>query len=306
MWKVLLNRVVGMIIVLIGVSILAFALVRMGGGDPALMLAGDNASPEQLTALREKMGLDKSYIAQYFSYVKNVLSGDLGWSWKYSTTVNALLADRLPKTAQLAGFAVLVGICFSIPLGLIAGVKRGSGADVFAMLFAILGQSLSPVWVGCVVILVFGAILKWFPTQGIGGLKYMVLPGVTLALESAAMTTRLMRSGMIDVLQEDYITTTRARGISKFKVNTKYALKNAIIPIITNVGSNIGYMMAGSLVVENLFGWPGMGQLMIQSINMRDYQVVQSVLLVSAVIFSFCNLLADIAYTFVDPRISFN
>lgn len=306
MWKSLLNRILGMIIVLIGISILAFALVRVGNVDPAVLIAGDNATEEQVAVMREKMGLDQPYIIQYVNYINDLLHGDLGWSWKYSRSVSSLIADRLPKTARLAAFAVLISIGISIPLGLIAGIKKGSIFDVFAMFFAILGQSLSPVWVGCVVILVFGAILKWFPTQGFGGLRHMVLPGITLGLESAAMTTRLMRSGMIDVLEEDYITATRARGISKTKVNLKYAFKNAAIPIITNIGGNIGYMLAGSLVVENLFSWPGMGQLMIQSINMRDYAVVQSLLLLSALIFSICNLIADLIYTMVDPRITFS
>ena len=300
------GRLLSTIIVLLGVTLIAFLLVRLGGGDPARMIAGDMATPEEVELLRERMGLDQPYILQYFTYVKGLLQGDLGYSWNYQMPVTTIIANRLPQTAVLAVFALLIAVVIAIPLGMISGIKKGSAVDAFSMFFAIIGQSMSPVWMGLLAIMIFSVQLQWLPSQGMDGFKTWILPGICLAFQFSAMMTRLMRSGMIDVLQEDYITATRARGIGKGKVYLKYAFKNALLPIITILGTSFGTMMAGSMVIENIFGWPGLGQLLVQAINVRDYALVQSILLISALIFVVCNLVADVVYTFVDPRISFN
>lgn len=305
-WKKIFRRFLATLVVLLGVTLIAFFLVRIGGGDPARMYAGETATLEDIEATRIQMGLDKPYAVQYFNYLAGLLHGDLGYSWKWNSEITALFAKRLPQTAQLAAFALVIAVVLAIPLGMIAGINRGRFADTFAMFFAIVGQSMSTVWLGLLLILIFGVKLKWLPTQGMGSFKHIILPGICLGFQFSAMATRFMRSGMIDVLEEDYITATRARGISKFKIYTKYALKNALLPIVTIVGSQFGVMMAGSVVIENVFAWPGIGQLLIQAINFRDYQLVQSILLVSALIFTICNLIADILYTVIDPRITFN
>jgi len=306
MKKNILKRLLFSIFVLIGVTIIAFGLMRLGGGDPASLMAGELASEEEIQDYRVRMGLDKPYVVQYLTYMKGLLKGDLGYSWNYNSSVTELLAVRVAQTLKLSLYGFSIACVFSIILGIVAGINQGTGIDFTAMFFAIVGQSMSIVWLGFLLILIFGVKLHWLPTQGLGGLRHMIMPGMCVGFGFAANQTRLMRSGMVDVLREDYVVATRARGISKTKTYFKYALKNAMLPIVTNMGTQFGRLLAGVVVVENIFNWPGMGQLIIQAINMRDYQLVQSILLVSSVLLVVSNLLADIVYTFIDPRITFN
>lgn len=302
----ILQRLVFSIFVLIGVSLLAFFLMRIGGGDPAAMMAGPLATVEDIEDYRIRMGLDRPLLVQYFSYMSGVLRGDLGYSWNYNMNVTELLATRVPQTMRLSLFGFGIACAASIIFGVIAGIKQGTGIDFAAMFIAIVGQSMSVVWLGFMLILIFGVKLGWLPTQGIGGLRHMIMPGACVGFGYFAYQTRLMRSGMVDVLSEDYVTATRARGISKGETYFKYSLKNAMLPIITNIGTQFGGLLAGATVVENIFNWPGMGQLIVQAINMRDYQLVQSILLVCAALLVVCTLISDILYTVFDPRISFN
>lgn len=304
--KKLLKRLLSTIFVLFGISIVAFTLVRVAPGNPAKMMLPDTATEEQIEAMEEQMGLDKPYVIQYVTYMKNVLKGDLGYSYKFNMPVTELIAGRLPATAQLAAVALIWSSLFSIILGIIAGIKKGSGVDVFSMVFALVGQSVAPVWLSLMLILIFGVTLKWLPTQGYGGVKYIIMPAICMGFQFTAMITRMTRTGMVDVLQEDYIAATRARGISKFKVYTRYALKNTLLPVVTVMGNQLGNLLAGSAVIESVFSWPGMGQLLVTAINSRDLQLVQSMLLVTALIIAVTNLLVDILYTFIDPRISLN
>lgn len=306
MLKNLFRRLISTIVVLIGVSILAFVLVRLAPGDPALQMLPATATEEQIENMHIRMGLDKPLVVQYFTYMGNVLKGDLGYSYHYQMNCSDLILRRLPETAKLTFYALIIVLVISIPLGLVAGVKKGSAIDTFSMFFALLGQSLSPVWLGLLMVLIFGVYLGWLPTQGYESFKHVIMPSVCLAFGMCSLVTRMLRSGMIDVLQEDYITATRARGISRIQVYIKYAFKNALLPIITVLGSQIGTMMAGSMVVEQIFGWPGLGQLTVDAINYRDFALVQSILLISATIFVACNLICDILYTMVDSRIKFN
>jgi len=303
--KYLLQRLMFMAITLIGVSIIAFSLVRLAPGNPAELMLPEDATAEQVRAQEIKMGLDKPLIVQYFTYMGGVLRGELGMSYRFDMTVNELIAMRFPVTAKLAGLTIAWSLVFSIILGVIAGINRGKFVDFFSMIFSLVGQSVAPVWLGMMLILLFAVELGWLPTGGEGGIKNLILPSLCLGLQQAALTSRLARTGTADVLKEDYITATRARGISKFKVYSKYALKNVLLPIVTVTGSRIGGLLAGSSVVESVFAWPGMGQLLVQAISMRDLQVVQSLLLVSALIIAVVNLLVDFVYTLVDPRISF-
>lgn len=305
MRRYIIKRLIAAIFVLIGVSIIAFALVRMGGGDPARLMAGSLATEEEVEDMRVRMGLDQPYVVQYFKYIGGVLHGDLGYSWNYGQNITTLLATRIPQTFRMCLFGFVWACIFSVVLGIIAGIHQGKAIDFIAMIFAVVGSSMSIVWLGFMLILIFSVRLGWLPTGGMGGIRYMIMPGLCIGFGYAAFQTRLMRSGMVDVLHEDYITATRARGISRNVTYFKYALRNALLPIVTNMGAQFAGLVVGSTVVENIFNWPGMGQLIVQAIGMRDYQLVQSILLVSSAILVLSNLLADFLYTVIDPRVSF-
>ncbi len=306
MKRYLLKRLFASVIVLIGVSIIAFLLVRLGGGDPARLMAGETATLQEVEEMRVRMGLDQPWIIQYFDYVKGILRGDLGYSWNYSMPVAKLLASRLPQTLILSLFGFGWACIFSIIVGMIAGIKQGTAVDFGAMFFAVLGQAMSTVWLGFMLILILGVKFRLLPIQGMGGLSHMIMPGLCIGFGYAAHQTRLMRSSIVDVIREDYVTATRARGMSKRVTYMKYAFRNALLPIVTNIGQQFGTLFAGAVVVENIFNWPGMGALLVQSIGARDYQLVQSILLISSVTLVVSLLIADILYTVVDPRINYD
>jgi ABC-type dipeptide/oligopeptide/nickel transport system permease component len=305
-WRKILKRVLFTLITLIGVSIIAFALVRSAGGDPARALLPADAPASSIEAMRQRMGLNEPYIVQYFKYMKGLLAGDLGYSYVFGTDCATLIFTRLGQTAELVLLSVSFSLVFAIILGLVAGTHKGSVVDLFATFIALLGQSMSAVWLCLLMMLVFGIELHWLPTQGMGTFKHMIMPAICMGFGFISAVTRMLRSSMIDVLNEDYIVATRARGLSEFVVNVKHAFKNALLPVITVVGTQIGGLLAGSLVVESIFSYPGFGQLTILAINNRDLQLVQSILLVGSFITIVCILLVDILYTVVDRRVSFN
>lgn len=298
------KRVLQTLLVLFFVSLFAFSLIRMADGSPARMMLPDDATEEQVEAMEKKLGLDKPLPEQYLIYISGVLKGDLGTSTIYKQPVASIIANRLPVTGTLTFWTMVVCLLVSIPLGVIAGSKQGTVTDFLAMFFAIFGQSMSPVWLGILLIYVFSSKLGWLPAMGYGGIKYVILPAITLGYPVAAEITRIGRSGMIDVLKEDYITATYAKGISRRKVLWKYAFKNALIPIVTLVGVQIGVFLAGTVVVETIFSWSGLGQLVNQAVSTRDYQLVQSTLLLIAAMFAIINLVVDIINSIIDPRIT--
>lgn len=306
MGKSILKRLLYTLIVLIGVSIIAFLLVRLAPGDPARLLLEDTATEEQVQALRIKMGLDKPLIVQYLIYMKGILTGDFGYSYYYKMDCIDVIVKRLPNTVLLALSSLALSMVIAFTLGLSAGIKRGSFIDTFSVFFSLLGQSLSPVWIGILLILIFSVKLRWLPAQGMGEFKNLILPMICSAFSQCALATRMLRSSMIDVLQEDYITAMRARGVSKTKIYVKYAFKNALLPLITIYGNMLGSMLVGSLVIEQVFGWPGLGQLMVLAIGNRDYQLIQSMMLLSATCFVLFQVAVDLVYTVVDKRIKFN
>ncbi|MBU9726295.1 ABC transporter permease [Diplocloster modestus] len=306
MFKKILRRLALTLIVLVGVTIIAFALVRLAPGDPAVQMLPATATQEQIDNMRTRMGLDQSYVVQYFMYIGNLLKGDLGYSFHFNMDCGPLILSRLLNTAKITVIGVIIALIISIPLGLVAGIKRGSALDTCATAFALCGQAMSPVWLCLLMILIFSVGLKWLPTQGVGSWKNMVMPSLCVGFAFCSLVTRMLRSSMIDVLQEEYITATRARGVSKFQVYVKYAFKNAILPIVTISGAQLGILLCGSMVIEQIFNWPGLGQLTVTAISSRDFQLVQSILLIVAVIMVVCNLIVDILYTFIDKRISFN
>ncbi len=302
MGRFLFKRFYLTILVMLAVSIIAFGLIRLIPGDPAYVILGVNATDELVAETRVALGLDKPIAVQYLIYLRNMLQGDLGMSTTYNQACATVLLPRIAGTMSLAFAAFLLAFVFSIPLGIIAGIKKGAFADLFATLFALLGNACSPVWIGSVLILVFAVQLKWLPTQGYGTLKSIILPAITLGLAMSASIVRQLRSGMYETLQEDYITATRARGVPRISIYCKYALKNAMMPVITVIGINIAQMLAGSAVVETVFGWPGLGSMLVTAINNRDYSLLQACILVSCVIFVLANLLLDIMYSLADPR----
>lgn len=302
--KFILKRLGMTVIILFFVSIIAFALIRIAPGNPAMLVLPDGASAEAIHAMEIKLGLDKPLTEQYFRYLGGILKGDLGTSIIYKIPVSDLIFQRLPATFKLTIITMIVCLLISIPLGIIAGSRQGTIVDFGATMFALLGQSMSTVWMGILVIYVFAVKLGWFPAMGYGTWMHYVLPACTLGYPVAAQVTRMGRSGIIDVLKEDYITATYAKGISRAVVYTKYAFKNALIPIVTIVGMQIGIYLAGAVVVETIFSWPGFGQLIFQAVGTRDYPLVQSCLLVSAALFAIVNMLVDIINSFIDPRIT--
>ena len=302
--KFLLKRLGMTLVILFFVSIIAFTLIRIAPGNPAMLVLPDGAPEEAIRAMEERLGLNQPLPIQYFRYVGGVLQGDLGTSIIYKIPVRDLIFQRLPATFQLTVVTMLVCLLISIPLGIIAGSRQGTIIDFFATMFALLGQSMSTVWMGILVIYIFSVQLRWFPSMGYGNWQNFVLPALTLGYPVAAQVTLMGRSGIIDVLKEDYITATYAKGISKVVVYTKYAFKNALIPIVTIVGMQIGTYLAGAVVVETIFAWPGFGQLIFQAVGTRDYPLVQSCLLVSAALFAIVNMLVDILNSFIDPRIT--
>ena len=304
MLKYIGKRLLQTLLVLFIVSIFAFALIHLAGGNPALLLLPDGASDEAIKAMEHQLGLDQPLYVQYFQYMAGVFRGDLGMSTAYKIPVADIIAERLPYSVVLTMGTVLVGCSLCIPLGIIAGSNRGKAVDFFTMFFALLGNSMSAVWLAVLNVFVFSVWLGVLPSMGAESFSNIILPALTLGYPMAAEITRVGRSGMIDTLSEDYITATYAKGISRRVVNWKYAFKNALIPIITLVGMSIGSYLAGAVVVETVFAWPGIGQLTNQAVGNRDYQLVQSLLLVSATLFTLINLVVDIINSLVDPRVS--
>lgn len=302
--RYILKRLGQTVIVLFFLSILIFSLIHIAPGDPARMLLPDTASEEQVQAKRVELGLDKPLYVQYFKYMGNILRGNLGTSASYQQPVSRIIMERFPNTLKLTLATILVSLLISIPIGIVAGIRQGSMIDFLAMLFALLGQSMSTVWLAVMMIYIFSVRLNVLPALGMGGLKYIILPAITLGYPLAAQVTRMGRSGMIDVLREDYITATLAKGIPESRVYTKYAFKNALIPIVTVVGLQIGYFLGGAVVVETIFSWSGVGQLANQAVGNRDYTLVQSLLLVIAAAFAVVNLIVDLINARIDPRIT--
>ena len=306
MGKYILKRLGLCIFVLIGVSIVAFILVHLAPGNPAELMLPDGSPPELIHEMEVQMGLDKPLVEQYFIYMGNVLKGDLGTSLFFKKPCLDVIKEALPATLTLTVTAMLVCLLISIPMGVIAGVRKGSFVDLGAMSFAIIGQSLSAVWLGILLVLVFAVKLRWLPAFGYGTAANMIMPSITLGVPVAALICRLTRAGMIDVMSEDYITNALSKGIPRRKVIVKYALKNVLIPVITVIGVQVGSFLGGAVVTEQIFSLPGMGRMIVQSISRRDFPLIQSGLLIISAMFVFVNMFVDILYMVIDPRLASN
>ena len=293
------------LITLFGVSVLIFLMLRVLPGDPARVLAGLNASEEQVARLREQLGLDESLLAQYWQFITGLLTGDLGESARTSRPVTTEIAVRLPATVILAVVATIIGTIVGVTAGVIAAVRRNSLLDHTISSLAMMGVSMPVYWLGLLLILLFAVTLGWLPAAGSGEPLSIVLPAVTLAAFSTALISRMTRASMLEVMGQDYIRTAEAKGAAPRTVIIKHALRNAFIPILTVISLQFGALLGGAVLTETVFGWPGIGRLLVDSIAARDFAVVQGIVLVYAAAFILLNVIVDVLYVVVDPRIRY-
>ncbi|WP_448616136.1 ABC transporter permease [Modestobacter sp. URMC 112] len=293
------------LITLFGVSVLIFLMLRVLPGDPARVLAGLNASEEQVARLREELGLDDSLLAQYWQFITGVLQGDLGQSARTSRPVTSEIAVRLPATVILAVVATIVGSIVGITAGVVAAVRRNSIVDHVISSVAMMGVSMPVYWLGLLLILLFAVTLGWLPAAGSGEPLSIVLPAVTLAAFSTALISRMTRASMLEVMGQDYIRTAEAKGAPPKTVIIRHGLRNAFIPILTVISLQFGALLGGAVLTETVFGWPGIGRLLVDSIGARDFAVVQGIVLVYAAAFILLNVIVDVLYVVVDPRIRY-
>jgi peptide/nickel transport system permease protein len=298
----LVRRLLQSLVVLLGVSFVVFFILFLTG-DPAAVLLPPEASAEDIRLFRERMGFDDPFFVQYGRFLAGAVRGSFGESIRHGEPAFDLVVERMPATFELAGAALLIALCLAIPAGIVSAVRRNSVLDYVATVVALLGQSMPTFWLGIMLILLFSVQLQWLPSSGRGELRHLVLPAITLGLFTTARITRLTRSGMLEVLNQDYIRTARAKGVANPPVVWKHALKNAAIPIVTIVGIELGTLLGGSVITETIFAWPGVGRLSVQAIYNRDYPVVQAAVFLLATTFVMVNLFVDVLYTYLDPRI---
>jgi peptide/nickel transport system permease protein len=298
-----LRRLVVVIPTVIGAVTLVFFFLHMIPGDPVEVMLGETAQQADKERLRQELGLNQPLYVQYGRFMAGVVEGDLGSSYFYRRPVVQVIAERVPATVELALAAFLVAGLVAIPLGIIAALREGTAVDNAAVLFSLVGVSLPNFWLGPLLIILFSIKLGWFPVSGKAGLASLVLPAITLGAAFAAILSRMTRASLLERLGEDYLMVARAKGLPKWKVILKHALRNALIPIITVMGLQIGALLSGAIITENVFSWPGIGTLLINAIEARDYPLVQGCILFISLSYVFVNLLTDLFYGWVDPRI---
>lgn len=301
-----LRRLALLVPILLGVSMLVFAVMRLIPGDPARQSLGPEATGDQVEALRKAWRLDDPIVAQYFAWLQRAITGDLGRSTVSRVSVVEELSTRFPATLQLTVASMSIAIVLGITFGVAGAVWHNSIIDRATMVVALLGICTPSFWLGLLLLLGFSVKLNWFPSAGAGGLSHLVLPAVTLGIGAAAIIARVTRSSMIDVLSDDYVRTARAKGLRQRAVVTRHAMRNAMIPVLTILGLEFGGLLAGSVVTETVFAYPGIGQLLIRSIGNRDFPIVQGALLLFSVQFVLINLVVDILYAKADPRIQYS
>ncbi|WP_442596538.1 ABC transporter permease [Neobacillus sp. D3-1R] len=306
MFIFILRRLIQMIPVLLGVVLVVFLIMQMVPGDPAVLLAGESASPEQVAQIRHQLGLDRPVIVQYFSYLKDIVSGDFGTSIRSNRPVLDEILVRLPVTFELAFWSILVTIVLGLLAGIISATKQYSFSDISLMIVALLGVSLPNFWFGLMLILYFGVKIPLFPVAGWGTFMHVILPAITLGTGGAAIVARMTRSSMLEVIRQDYIRTAKAKGVKEQIIVYKHALKNAMIPVITVVGLQFGALLGGTVLTETVFAINGLGRFIIDSIRMRDLPSVQGSILVVSIIFVVVNMGVDISYRLLNKRVDLN
>lgn len=303
MLRYLVRRLLLTLPVLLGVATLVFSLIHLVPGDPAQAMLGDGASAQDIAELRVNLGLDRPLLEQYVTFLRHAITGDLGRSFRTGQPVTTMIVERIPATAELAVAAMIVAILIAIPLGVVAAVWRGTAADYGAMTFALAGVSIPNFWLGPLLAIVFAVELGWLPVSGRGTLAHLILPAVSLGLALAAILARMTRASLLEELRELYVRAARARGASRVAAITAHALRNSMIPLLTIVALQFGAVLTGAVITETIFAWPGIGRLLIQSIGFRDYPMVQGCILLIAVTYVTVNLVTDLMYGVLDPRI---
>jgi peptide/nickel transport system permease protein len=313
MGKYIIRRLVDLLPTIFVVAVIVFIITRMIPGDPASVMLGPQASVEDVNELREKLGLNAPLYVQFFQYMGDLLSFNFGVSLTYNEPIVNLILDRFPNTLILAASALLIAFVIGVPAGIISAWKQNSPLDYSVMLISLIGVSMPIFWLGVMLVLYFSVNLGWFPATGMGTmeeglipyLKHLVLPSITLATIPMATFARITRSSMLEVISQDYIKTARSKGLSEFWVICKHAFKNALTPLLTVLGMQISMMLGGAVLTETIFSWPGMGRLIVDAIDKRDFVVVQGTVLFIAVIFVLVNLFVDVMYKVVNPRVNY-
>ncbi len=333
MKRYIIKRILLLVPVLLGVSILSFSLIHLAPGDPARTIAGEHASPEILQVIQEKYGLDKPFVTQYWIWLRQVLKGDFGRSIVTNERITKEILDRFPATVELTFFSMFIAIAVGAVAGIVSASKQYSALDYATMGVALFGVSMPVFWLGVMLMMVFGVFLRWLPISGrintlisfrrITGLylldsiiglnwpafssavRYLILPSVALGTIPMATIARVTRSSMLEVLRQDFIRTERAKGLSERMVIYKHAARNALLPVITVIGLNFGILLAGAILTETIFSWPGIGRYVVKAVQMRDYPAVQGCVLFFAFMFVIVNLITDLLYAYIDPRIKY-
>lgn len=300
----LIRRILQMIPVLLLLTVIIFTVTRLRG-DPTLQFVEPNASQEEIEIARRAFGFDRPLYEQYFSFLGGALRGDFGVSLRYRTDAMSLVLERVPATLTLTLAALFVSWIVALPTGLISALKQNSAIDLAATGISVIGRAMPNYWMGIMFILIFSVQLGWLPVSGTGDWRHLVLPATTLGLGVATTLTRLIRSSMLEVIRQEYITTARSKGLAEWAVISRHALRNSLISVITIFGLQIGWLLGGAVIVEQVFAWPGMGRLMLQAVYTRDLAVIQAGVFVSALIIMVLNLLVDLSYTILDPRIRY-
>lgn len=319
------RRLILAVPILLGVSVCSFLIIHLVPGNPAVFILGEEASPQAIQRLEEALGLHRPLHLQYLSYLARLLRGDLGDSFLHQRPVSTLLLDRFPATVELAVVTLIVAVLVAIPLGVLAAIRQYRVTDAFVMSMATIGVSAPFFWLAVMLIIAFSYNLKWFPSAGRGepllltlapllrgdgaalwdSLRRLVLPVVSLAAYTAGFLARMTRSQFLEVMHSDYVRTARAKGLSERVVLFRHVLRNALLPIITVLGLQLGTLLGGAVVTETVFAWPGLGRLVVQSLKARDYPTVQGAVLMTAVVFTLVNVLVDVVYAYVNPRIRY-
>lgn len=306
MGKYILRRTAVAIPLILTIATVVFVMLRVAlPGDPAQLLAGDRATPEQIEQIRRNLGLDRPVPEQYIIFLTKAAQGDLGRSVKFGEPVAGVIAKAFPFTITLTLLSVTVGTVIGLLVGILTAVRRGTWIDHVSIVLVVFFYSIPTFWLGLMLILIFAVALRWLPVQGVGTWQHFVMPVVTLGIGQAALVARLARSSMIEVLGTQYVQTARAKGLKERWVILGHALKNTLIPIVTVVGLSIGGLLGGAVITENIFGLPGVGRIAIEAINNRDYPMIQGTVLLVASAFVFVNLVVDIIYVYIDPRIRY-
>lgn len=303
MIKYIFKRLIMLIPVILVTSFLIYWAMSLTGGDPALMLAGDKATPEQVEQIREELGLNDPFPVRYANYMKGMLTGDMGKSYVTKKDVFQTFMEKLPNTLALGGAAVLIAVVVSLPLGIYTAIHQNTWKDTAGMVFALFGTSMPNFWLGLMLIIIFALKLGLLPSGGKSGSSSIILPAVTVGFGLAALITRTTRSSMLDVLRQDYMTTARAKGCPEKRVIYTHGLKNALIPIITAIGLQMSLVITGSVLAETVFSWPGIGRLVYDSISKRDTPMVTGAIIMCSILMCIINLAVDLVYAFFDPRI---